>query len=71
LRATKTGSKVFAVMKGAADGGLHIPHSEKRLPGKAEESGENKILRKRIFGGHIDDYMALLKGNDKGNLQFS
>jgi large subunit ribosomal protein L5e len=60
-------------MKGAADGGLHIPHSEKRLPGQAEdgENGENKILRKRIFGVHIDEYMALLKGNDKGNLQFS
>jgi large subunit ribosomal protein L5e len=71
LRATKTGSKVFAVMKGAADAGLHIPHSDERFPGKAEENGENKILRKRIFGEHIDEYMKLLKGSDKGNLQFS
>lgn len=33
LRATKTGSKVFAVMKGAADGGLYVPHSNTRFPG--------------------------------------
>ncbi len=36
LRATKTGSKVFAVMKGASDGGLHVPHSPSRFPGFKE-----------------------------------
>lgn len=70
LKATKTGSKVFAVMKGASDGGLNVPHSPTRLPGfKAGE--ENKALRSRILGGHIDEYMKKLKGSDKANLQFS
>jgi large subunit ribosomal protein L5e len=70
LRATKTGSKVFAVMKGAADGGLYVPHSDTRFPGKVEGE-ENKVLRSRIFGEHIDNYMKTLKGSDKGKLQFS
>merc|ERR1712224_402203 len=30
LKRTSTGSKVFAALKGALDGGLDIPHSEKR-----------------------------------------
>merc|ERR1712055_588323 len=33
LARTTTGSKVFAVMKGVADGGIEVPHSEKRFPG--------------------------------------
>merc|ERR1712004_31699 len=32
LARTSTGAKVFAAMKGAVDGGLDIPHSEKRFP---------------------------------------
>merc|ERR1711988_832790 len=32
LKRTTVGSKVFGVLKGAADGGLHIPHSTKRFP---------------------------------------
>ena len=36
LKATTTGSKVFAVMKGAADGGLYVPHSQKRFPGEVD-----------------------------------
>lgn len=70
LRATKTGSKVFAVMKGAADGGLHVPHSPSRLPG-FKEGEENKALRSRILGGHVDSYMKKLKGTEKASLQFS
>jgi large subunit ribosomal protein L5e len=30
---TTTGNRVFGAMKGACDGGLHVPHSEKRFPG--------------------------------------
>jgi large subunit ribosomal protein L5e len=30
---TTTGNRVFGAMKGACDGGLYIPHSEKRFPG--------------------------------------
>ena len=33
LTRTTTGNRVFGAMKGAADGGLKIPHSVKRFPG--------------------------------------
>jgi len=69
LRATTTGSKVFAVMKGAADGGAYVPHSDSRFPGKAE-NGKNKVLRERILGAHVDAYMKQLKGTERENLQF-
>lgn len=69
LKATTTGSKVFAVLKGACDGGLNVPHSDSRFPGKVENE-ENKILRGRILGAHIDAYMKKIKGTDKENLQF-
>lgn len=71
LRATKNGSKVFAVMKGAADGGLYVPHSDKRFPGSSEDGEENKVLRSRILGGHVDAYMKELKGTERENVQFS
>ena len=38
LSRTSTGANVFGAMKGCADGGIEIPHSEKRFPGyDAEE----------------------------------
>lgn len=53
-------------MKGACDGGLAIPHSTGRFPGNVDggESGKEfdaKIHRDRIFGVHVDNYMAELK----------
>jgi large subunit ribosomal protein L5e len=69
LKVTTTGSKVFAVLKGAADGGLYIPHSDKRFPGK-KEGEENKILRGRLLGAHVDAYLKKLKGTEKENVQF-
>ena len=69
LRATTTGSKVFAVMKGAADGGAYVPHSDKRFPGNSDD-GENKVLRARIFGAHVDNYMKQIKGTERETLQF-
>lgn len=56
-------------MKGAADGGLFVPHSTKRFPGD-NEAEENKVLRSRILGGHIDEYMKAIKGTEKETLQF-
>jgi len=37
---TTTGNRVFGAMKGACDGGLHIPHNTKRFPGFKIEKGE-------------------------------
>jgi len=66
LKRTSTGSKVFAALKGALDGGLDIPHSEKRYVGYDEESKslDEDTLRKYIFGGHVADYMESMKEED-------
>jgi len=40
---TTTGNRVFGAMKGAADGGLYIPHNNKRFPGHhVEKAAEIK-----------------------------
>jgi len=67
LARTSTGAKIFAVLKGAADGGLHIPHSVKRFPGYNKEKGEFKAEehRRHIFGLHVADYMKQLQGEDE------
>jgi large subunit ribosomal protein L5e len=75
LARSTTGARVFAVMKGASDGGIFIPHNMKRFPGFNKESGEldASILRKHIMGGHVADYMRTLQeeGEEKYVKQFS
>lgn len=62
LARTTTGARVFGALKGALDGGLNIPHSEKRFYGYDDEGKklDAALLRKAIFGGHISDYMKKL-----------
>jgi large subunit ribosomal protein L5e len=72
-RAT-AGHKVFACMKGVIDGGIYVPHSEKKYPGYTVEKGFDPIaLKLRIKGEHIYDYMSNLKEEDeiKFNKYFS
>lgn len=66
LKRATTGAKVFGAMKGAADGGLDIPHSEKRFAGYDPETKEldSDFLRKYILAGHVGDYMNLMKENN-------
>lgn len=56
------GAKIFAVLKGAVDAGLEIPHGEEKLPSQD-----------RIKGKHIANYALLLKENnpEKYERQFS
>eukprot|EP00657_Telonema_sp_P-1_P009552 TRINITY_DN37_c0_g1_i1.p1 TRINITY_DN37_c0_g1~~TRINITY_DN37_c0_g1_i1.p1 ORF type:complete len:327 (+),score=145.10 TRINITY_DN37_c0_g1_i1:239-1219(+) len=66
LKATTLGSKLFAALKGAFDGGLEIPHSEKKFFGydrdaKEYDAGEH---RDRIFGGHVSAYMESMEADD-------
>jgi len=67
LARTTTGAKVFAVMKGAVDGGIDCPHSEKRFPGYDAESGEfnHEVLKNHIFGQHVANYMRHLLEEDE------
>merc|ERR1711893_499690 len=75
LARTTTGAKIFGAMKGAADGGLDIPHSEKRFPGYDKEAGEYsaEVHRNHIFGQHVAQYMRELldKDEDAYKKQFS
>ncbi len=47
-------SNIFAVLKGAIDGGLEMPHSEKSLPSED-----------RLKGVHIANYAGVLKTDKK------
>jgi len=69
---TTVGAKVFAAMKGAADGGLHVPHNCKRFPGyvaadsKDEEAEFNaEALAGRIHGEHVAEYMESMQEEDE------
>merc|ERR1711997_59284 len=67
LARTSTGAKVFTALKGAVDGGLDIPHSEKRFPGYDSESKELNadVHRQHIFGLHVAEYMKSLQEEDE------
>jgi len=74
-RAT-VGAKVFAALKGAADGGLHVPHSTKRFPGyrAAEERGaepefDAEVLKGRIHGEHVAEYMSSMEEEDQAKYE--
>ncbi|TYH64001.1 hypothetical protein ES332_D07G236300v1 [Gossypium tomentosum] len=56
---TTTGNRVFSVLKGALDGGVDIPHSEKRFAGFNKDSKQldPEVHRKYIYGGHVAAYM--------------
>merc|ERR1711959_505568 len=66
LKSTTLGSKLFAALKGAFDGGLEIPHSEKKFFGYDAESKEYDAEehKERIFGGHVRDYMETMQADD-------
>jgi len=68
---TTTGNRVFGALKGAVDGGLNIPHSEKRFPGYDREGKEfdAETHKKYIFGGHVAEYMELLEEEDPERYQ--
>jgi len=71
LAASSTGNNVFGVLKGAVDGGLNVPHSERRFRGwdSSANDGEGEYNpeahRDFIFGKHVADYMRLLKEEDE------
>ncbi|KAI5388994.1 60S ribosomal protein L5, variant 3, partial [Lathyrus oleraceus] len=59
---TTTGNRVFGALKDALDGGLDIPHSDKRFAGfdKEKQELDAEVHRKYIFGGHVSAYMKTL-----------
>merc|ERR1719298_276095 len=63
---TSTGNRVFGALKGAVDGGLDVPHSEKRFPGYDRDGKEYDadVHKERIFGEHVAEYMRYLIEED-------
>lgn len=60
------GNKVFACLKGAVDGGLSIPHSDKRFSGYEKENSklDAEALRSRIMGVHVAEWMDEMEEED-------
>jgi len=71
LARTSTGANLFGCLKGAVDGGLQIPHDDKRFPGfdTEEKSLDAETHAKYIFGGHVGDYMEELEEDDTTEFQ--
>ncbi|KAJ7953274.1 60S ribosomal protein L5 [Quillaja saponaria] len=62
LLRTTTGNRIFGALKGALDGGLDIPHSDKRFAGFSKDNKQldAEVHRKYIYGGHVAAYMRTL-----------
>ncbi|XP_030527904.2 60S ribosomal protein L5 [Rhodamnia argentea] len=68
---TTTGNRVFGALKGALDGGLDIPHSDKRFAGFSKDSKQldADVHRKYIYGGHVAAYMRTLMEDEPEKYQ--
>nr|XP_016472963.1 PREDICTED: 60S ribosomal protein L5-like [Nicotiana tabacum] len=68
---TTTGNRVFGALKGALDGGIDIPHSEKRFAGFGKDSKQldADVHRKYIYGGHVSAYMKTLMEDEPEKYQ--
>ncbi|XAR64560.1 hypothetical protein NMG60_11008291 [Bertholletia excelsa] len=68
---TTTGNHVFGALKGALDGGLDIPHSDKRFAGFSKDSKQldAEVHRKYIYGGHVAAYMRTLMEDEPEKYQ--
>jgi large subunit ribosomal protein L5e len=64
---TTTGARVFGAMKGASDGGLDIPHNDRRFPGYSRDTKDfdAETHRDRIMGVHVADYMREMEEDDE------
>lgn len=67
IKNTTTGANVFGCLKGASDGGLDIPHNEKRFPGyiRDNKSYDAETHKSRIMGEHVADYMREMQEDDE------
>lgn len=71
LHRTIPGCRVFGILKGAVDGGLHVPHNVRKFPGYSgpEERGQDyqydaAAHLERILGNHLSEYMEMLSEED-------
>jgi large subunit ribosomal protein L5e len=71
IRRTCVGARMWGVLKGAVDGGLHVPHNNKNFPGykPSEEKGADpeydaEAHKDRILGNHVKEYMEMMQEED-------
>lgn len=71
IRQTCVGARIWGALKGAADGGLHVPHKIKNFPGYTppENRGEDHQYaaedhKAKIFGDHVREYMESMAEED-------
>jgi len=76
LKRTTTGARIFGALKGATDGGIDVPHKDRRFPGTTKSDEEGKKYepnpekhRQYIFGLHVANYMKILKKEDVDSYQ--
>ncbi|KAG9149555.1 hypothetical protein Leryth_014337 [Lithospermum erythrorhizon] len=71
LLRTTTGNRIFGALKGALDGGLDIPHSDKRFAGfnKENKQLDAEVHRKYIYGLHVGDYMRSMQEEEPEKYQ--
>merc|ERR1719422_2531399 len=61
---TTTGNRVFGAMKGACDGGLYIPHNEKRFPGHRMQKAEEEAGKKKKAGNEKTKPVAVFTAEE-------
>ncbi|GAB4842007.1 60S ribosomal protein L5 [Ancistrocladus abbreviatus] len=68
---TTTGNGVFGASKGALDGGLDIPHSDKKFASFSKDGKQldPEVHRKYIYGGHVAAYMRNLMEDEPEKYQ--
>jgi len=71
IRRTCVGARMWGALKGAVDGGLHIPHNNKNFPGYkapeekgAESEYDAEAHKAKIFGEHVKEYMEMMQEED-------
>ena len=75
LKRTTVGARPFGCLKGAVDGGLHVPHSIKRFPGfkkgtkDVDDKYDEEFHRDRILGAHVSEYMESMEEDDPEKYQ--
>jgi large subunit ribosomal protein L5e len=69
IRNTAVGARIFGALKGACDGGLDIPHNNKRFPGYTRDTKQYDAdtHKGRIFGEHVAEYMREMEEDDEEN----
>ena len=68
---TSTGARVFSALKGATDGGLDIPHNDKRFAGYdvQDKSLDSETLERYIKGGVTAEYAEEMQEEEPEKFQ--